>query len=142
MRGTEEGRGHLLESRLRLHFSSFSKARVSGIRPRQPNWVSVRSVSLSASDSQPASSGRPGLSGAGGIPNSPNLVCKTQRPYSSLRFPPVRRQGHGRSMQQTRGLFLFQLAGVQVSARHKGFQQRPRALKAKGLYSIFKTLNS
>ncbi|XP_073076436.1 uncharacterized protein [Manis javanica] len=47
MRGTEEGRGHLRESRLRMRFSGFSKARVSGIRPRQPDWVSTRSVSLS-----------------------------------------------------------------------------------------------
>ena len=45
-------------------------------------------------------------------------------------------------MQQARGLLLFQLAGVQVSARRSRFQQGPRALKAKGLYSIFKALNS
>ncbi|XP_057345906.1 uncharacterized protein LOC130680027 isoform X1 [Manis pentadactyla] len=47
IRGTEEGRGHLRESRLRLRFSGFSKAHVSGIRPRQPDWVSMRSVCLS-----------------------------------------------------------------------------------------------
>ncbi|XP_057346751.1 uncharacterized protein LOC118929262 isoform X1 [Manis pentadactyla] len=48
-RGAEGGLGHLREPRLRLRFSGLSKAPVFGIRPRQPDWISMRSVPLSVS---------------------------------------------------------------------------------------------
>ena len=76
MQGTEEGRGQLRESRLRLRFSGSSKARVSGIGPRPPDWVSMRSVFLCVSLSLPAWFFRlpwP-LSEAGGVPNTSDFI--------------------------------------------------------------------